>query len=117
MTAFSDVTRENSTSAHWRIRPSYPIGLLLLWLFAVSLRFWGLERFNTLVFDEIYYVKFADQYLTGTPFFDGHPPLSKYIIAVGIWVAELPHDLELSLDGGVDRIADPDRRGRTGTPN
>jgi dolichyl-phosphate-mannose-protein mannosyltransferase len=91
MTALSDVTCENSASVQARAIPWYPIGLLLLWLFAVSLRFWGLERFNTLVFDEIYYVKFADQYLRGVPFFDGHPPLSKYIIAIGIWIAEKLH--------------------------
>ncbi len=94
MTAFPDVTPEktpeNPTLA-MVLRRWYPIGLLLLWLFALALRFWGLERFNTLVFDEIYYVKFADKYLSGTPFFDGHPPLSKYIIAAGIWVAEKLH--------------------------
>jgi dolichyl-phosphate-mannose-protein mannosyltransferase len=91
MKAFSDVMRGPSPPAATRSLAPYPIGLLLLWLFALSLRFWGLERFNTLVFDEIYYVKFADKYLSGTPFFDGHPPLSKYIIAVGIWVAEKLH--------------------------
>jgi dolichyl-phosphate-mannose-protein mannosyltransferase len=91
MTAFSDVTCENPAAVKARSRPWYAIGLLLLWLFAVSLRFWGLERFNTLVFDEIYYVKFADQYLRGVPLFDGHPPLSKYIIAIGIWIAETLH--------------------------
>lgn len=63
----------------------FPCGLLVLWLFSLALRFWGLGRFNTLVFDEVYYVKFAHNYLTQTPFFDGHPPLSKYLIAIGIW--------------------------------
>ncbi len=91
MTALSpQIPSTNSPTARSR-RQRYPIGLLLLWLFALGLRFWGLERFNTLVFDEIYYVKFADQYLSGTPFFDGHPPLSKYIIAIGIWLAETLH--------------------------
>ena len=59
------------------------VGVFLLSIF---LRFWGLSRFNTLVFDEIYYVKFANNYLTHTPFFDGHPPLSKYLIAIGMWI-------------------------------
>ncbi len=62
------------------------VGVLMLWLLSLTLRFWGLGRFNTLVFDEVYYVKFAHNYLTQTPFFDGHPPLSKYLIAFGIWV-------------------------------
>ncbi len=66
--------------------PWFAIAVLLIWLLSLSLRFWGLGRFNTLVFDEVYYVKFAHQYLTGTPFFDGHPPLSKYLIALGMWL-------------------------------
>jgi dolichyl-phosphate-mannose-protein mannosyltransferase len=91
MTALSpQIPSPDSPTARSR-RHRYPIGLMLLWLFALGLRFWGLERFNTLVFDEIYYVKFADQYLSSKPFFDGHPPLSKYIIAIGIWLAETLH--------------------------
>jgi dolichyl-phosphate-mannose-protein mannosyltransferase len=64
--------------------------LVLAGLFVVALgfRFWGLERFNTLVFDEVYYAVFANKYLTWTPFFDGHPPLSKYLIAIGMWVGD-----------------------------
>lgn len=62
------------------------IGLLGILLLSLTLRFWGLGRFNTLVFDEVYYAKFANNYLTGTRFFDGHPPLSKYLIAIGIWI-------------------------------
>jgi dolichyl-phosphate-mannose-protein mannosyltransferase len=69
----------------------FKLGLGLLLLFSLSLRFWGLERFNTLVFDEVYYVKFAHNYLSQTPFFDGHPPLSKYLIAIGMWIGnQLP---------------------------
>jgi dolichyl-phosphate-mannose-protein mannosyltransferase len=60
------------------------VGLGLIWLVSLGLRFWGLGRFNTLVFDEVYYAKFAHHYLAWTHFFDGHPPLSKYIIALGM---------------------------------
>ncbi|MCS6813972.1 MAG: phospholipid carrier-dependent glycosyltransferase [Cyanobacteria bacterium] len=66
--------------------PSFQIALGLLLLLSLALRFWGLGRFNMLVFDEVYYAKFANNYLTQTPFFDGHPPLSKYLIAIGIWI-------------------------------
>jgi dolichyl-phosphate-mannose-protein mannosyltransferase len=70
---------------------TYRLGLLVIFLVSLGLRFWGLERFNTLVFDEVYYVQFAQKYLTQTPFFDGHPPLSKYLIAIGIWLGnQLP---------------------------
>jgi dolichyl-phosphate-mannose-protein mannosyltransferase len=62
------------------------IGFICLWGIALGLRFWGLERFNTLVFDEIYFAKFGHDYLTHTNFFDAHPPLGKYLIAAGIWL-------------------------------
>lgn len=57
-----------------------------IFVISLVLRFWGLSRFNTLVFDEIYYAKFANNYLSQTPFFNVHPPLSQYIIAIGIWI-------------------------------
>ncbi len=63
------------------------IGMTGVFLLSLSLRFWGLGRFNTFVFDEVYYAKFGNDYLTHTPFFDGHPPLGKLIIALGIWIA------------------------------
>ena len=53
---------------------------------SVYLRFWGLSRFNTLVFDEVYYAKFANDYLTHTQFFNAHPPLSQYLIAIAMWI-------------------------------
>jgi dolichyl-phosphate-mannose-protein mannosyltransferase len=55
---------------------------------SLALRFWGLERFNTLVFDEVYYAKFASNFLKRENIFTGHPPLSSYIIAFGIWLSE-----------------------------
>lgn len=60
------------------------IGISCVWVFALAFRFWGLERFNTLVFDEVYFAKFGHNYLTQTEFFDAHPPLGKYVIALGI---------------------------------
>ncbi len=66
--------------------PWFSLGLVVIFLISLSLRFWGLGRFNTLVFDEVYYAIFANDYLTHTPFFNAHPPLSQYLIAIGIWV-------------------------------
>lgn len=77
-----------STAAPKRGLPWFQLGLLGLLMLSLALRFWGLGRFNTLVFDEVYYAKFAHKYLTQTPFFDGHPPLSKYIIAGGMWLGD-----------------------------
>ncbi|NMG20468.1 dolichyl-phosphate-mannose--protein mannosyltransferase [Brasilonema bromeliae] len=64
----------------------FRIGIVGVFLLSLALRFWGLGRFNTFVFDEVYYAKFGNNYLTHTPFFDGHPPLGKYMIALGIWI-------------------------------
>ncbi len=57
---------------------------------ALSLRLAGLGHPHELVFDEVYYVPFALDYLKGTPSFDAHPPLAKYLIAIGIWLGQWP---------------------------
>jgi dolichyl-phosphate-mannose-protein mannosyltransferase len=63
-------------------------GIAIVCTISVLLRFWGLERFNVFVFDEVYYAKFANNYLTDTKFFNSHPPLSQYLIAIGIWIGD-----------------------------
>ncbi|MDJ0578895.1 phospholipid carrier-dependent glycosyltransferase [Crocosphaera sp.] len=60
--------------------------LVVIFLLSLGLRFWNLGQFNTLVFDEVYYAKFANHYLTQTPFFNSHPPLTEYLIALGMWL-------------------------------
>ncbi|WP_121969499.1 phospholipid carrier-dependent glycosyltransferase [Leptolyngbya sp. BC1307] len=65
----------------------YHLGLIAVVGLSFGLRFWQLSRFDALVFDEIYFVKFAHAYLTGVPQFDAHPPLGKYLIAAGIWLS------------------------------
>lgn len=84
--------------------PWFWLGMVAVFLLSLTLRFWQLSRFNTLVFDEVYYAIFANNYLTRTPFFDGHPPLSKYIIAIGMWIgSHLPvgQDIVNSLTGSL----------------
>ncbi|MEQ9372293.1 MAG: phospholipid carrier-dependent glycosyltransferase [Coleofasciculus chthonoplastes F3-SA18-01] len=77
----------------------FRLGLIAIFLASALIRFWGLGRFNTLVFDEVYYAKFANNYLTGTDFFNAHPPLSQYIIAIGMWLgSHFPWDQQ-SLNG------------------
>ncbi len=63
-------------------------GIIIVFIISASLRFWELGRFNELVFDEVYYAKFANNYLTNTKFFNSHPPLSQYLIAIGIWIGD-----------------------------
>ncbi|MEH2025602.1 dolichyl-phosphate-mannose--protein mannosyltransferase [Nostoc sp.] len=82
----------------------FRIGMVSVFLLSLALRFWGLERFNTLVFDEVYFARFGNNYLTRTPFFNAHPPLSQYIIGIGIWIgSHIPfwHDTVNGLTGSM----------------
>ena len=58
------------------------IALLLVGSFI--LRIWQIGSVQEEIFDEVYFVKFAKNYLSGTSFFDIHPPLGKLIIASAI---------------------------------
>lgn len=71
--------------------PWLGIGMGAIFLASLYLRFWQIGRFNSLVFDEVYYAKFAAAFLQGKQEFGGHPPLSTYLIAGGIWLAERWH--------------------------
>jgi len=83
-------TRQKFQKLSLRARPSwFWLGITGLLLFSLALKFWGLSRFNILVFDEVYFARYGNNYLNGTPFFDIHPPLGKYLIALGIWLANL----------------------------
>ncbi len=64
----------------------YACALAFIILLAALLRFWNLGELQQLVFDEVYFPKYGHNYLTGTYFFDVHPPLSKYLISAGIWL-------------------------------
>ena len=65
----------------------HPIfGVMAIALVAFATRFWNLDGTADIVFDEVYYPKFAQNYLRGEPLFDAHPPLAKYIIALGIQI-------------------------------
>jgi dolichyl-phosphate-mannose-protein mannosyltransferase len=73
-------TESNKKFAVW--------GIAIVCLTSIVFRFWDLGRFNLLIFDEVYYAKFGNNYLTHTPFFNSHPPLSQYLIAIGIWIGD-----------------------------
>ena len=66
------------------------IALAMLFALALGLHTWGLGWLNQLVFDEVYYVPYSLSYLNGDPFFDAHPPLGKYLIALGIALGQWP---------------------------
>jgi len=71
------------TPSHFRLTPFKGI-ILAIFIFSLVLRFWNLGQFNELVFDEVYYAKFASDYWLGKPFFPSHPPLSHYLIALAM---------------------------------
>jgi dolichyl-phosphate-mannose--protein O-mannosyl transferase len=79
----------------------FRLGIIVIFIFSFSLRFWGLSRFNTLVFDEVYFAKFGNNYLTHTPFFNAHPPLSQYLIGLGIWIS---HHIPIGREPAVNSL-------------
>ena len=67
-------------------RNRYWLCLAVITLVAAALRFWHLGELNYLVFDEVYFPKYAYDFLTDQYYFDVHPPLSKYLIGIGITI-------------------------------
>ncbi len=74
-------TQKNKKFAIW--------GMAIVCAIAIFVRFWNLGNFNSLVFDEVYYAKFGNNYLTNSKFYNTHPPLSQYLIAIGIWLGDM----------------------------
>jgi dolichyl-phosphate-mannose-protein mannosyltransferase len=64
----------------------YKIGQIAIFVFSFCIRFWGLDRYNLLVFDEVFYAEWGNKYLLGIPFYSTHPPVGIYMIAIGIWI-------------------------------
>jgi dolichyl-phosphate-mannose-protein mannosyltransferase len=55
-------------------------------IFAISLllHFWQLSHVPYPVFDEVLFGTYAEEYLDGKPTWEGHPPLGKFFIMLGI---------------------------------
>ncbi len=53
-------------------------------IFGVFVRMYKLGYPGKEVFDEVYFPKFANEYLHGVDVFDVHPPLGKFLMAIGI---------------------------------
>jgi hypothetical protein len=58
----------------------------MIFVIALAMRLWHLDEFPAPVFDEVYFPKFAENYLDNISFYDVHPPLGKFLIAIGILV-------------------------------
>jgi len=72
------------TARQWCLSHKDFLAQALLVLVAGLMRFWRIETPHEFVFDEVYFPVFAKDYLDGITFFDAHPPLGKYLIALGI---------------------------------
>ena len=55
--------------------------ILVILILAVGTRFYYFGRPNQIVFDEVYFPKFATDYFKGEYYFDIHPPLAKLLMA------------------------------------
>ncbi|MEK7142911.1 MAG: phospholipid carrier-dependent glycosyltransferase [Patescibacteria group bacterium] len=60
------------------------LAILVLLILSLVLHFWHLGKISEKIFDEVYFVEFAKNYLSSVSFFDIHPPLGKLILALGI---------------------------------
>lgn len=56
-----------------------PVISLLLFLTALLVRAWGIAYPDSVVFDEVHFLRFTKAYYYGEYFFDIHPPLGKLI--------------------------------------
>ncbi|HEY0994951.1 MAG TPA: phospholipid carrier-dependent glycosyltransferase [Gemmatimonadaceae bacterium] len=56
--------------------------LLLVTALAALTRLWALFSPHAVVFDEVHTLRFVRAYLTGTPYFDVHPPLAVQLFAL-----------------------------------
>ena len=59
-------------------------GSFSIFAIALFLRLWQLDQIPFPVFDEVFFPKYAEEYLAGSPTWEGHPPLAKYLIMLGI---------------------------------
>jgi len=78
-----------------------------LFAFNIYTHFWGLERFNTLVFDETAYPKMAQAYINGLPVNDPHPPLGKYLLALGLKISDAIGSLGVESNDLTGSIREP----------
>lgn len=63
---------------------SYAVALALTFG-AICVRFWGIRHPHQVVFDEVHFGGFANQYLRREYYFDVHPPLAKMLNALAGW--------------------------------
>jgi dolichyl-phosphate-mannose--protein O-mannosyl transferase len=66
------------------LQPNFKIASGIVFLIALAMRLWHINQVPYPVFDEVYFPKYTEEYLAGKPTWEGHPPLSKFLIMIGI---------------------------------
>jgi len=64
---------------------------MILFLIALSTRFYKLDEPRAVVFDELNFGRFASHYFKRVFYFDVHPPLGKMLIAAAASYGVIPH--------------------------
>jgi dolichyl-phosphate-mannose--protein O-mannosyl transferase len=80
--------KNNTDSTNQDLSPSWDwyfvLGALAILAISIFLHFWHLETIPYPVFDETLFGQYAKEYLEGNPTWEGHPPLGKYFIMLGV---------------------------------
>jgi dolichyl-phosphate-mannose-protein mannosyltransferase len=63
--------------------------LIILIVLALTTRLWGVFTPVAVVFDEVYFKVYAGDYLTGSYYFDPHPPLGKLLLGAWAWLTHM----------------------------
>ncbi|HVQ43530.1 MAG TPA: phospholipid carrier-dependent glycosyltransferase [Candidatus Saccharimonadia bacterium] len=63
--------------------------IIILATAALITRLWDVFAPAAVVFDEVYFKVYAGDYLTGSYYFDPHPPLGKLLLGGWAWLAHL----------------------------
>ena len=63
--------------------------LMVITILALITRVWNLFYPSSIVFDEVYFKTYAGDYLTGSYYFDPHPPLGKLLLGGWAWLLHL----------------------------
>lgn len=81
--------------------------IMIITMISFVLRMWIIQSPSDVVFDEVYFGNFTNYYLTGTYYFDVHPPFGKLVTALIAYAMEYRGDINFGENPG-DSYKNPD---------